>query len=170
VLPFEHGTVGRKRLADRDPDAIAAAQLRRRDAARRAVRRDPPHAGRQPADRAFQRLGDPPLQALREIASRQQEADEHRQRVEVRLGAERPVRVERGARARDERDRDAERRRQIHPDAAVAQASPGLAEHRRGREQDDRDAEQPARPQQQTGEVRRQGAGLGEVRRVPRTS
>ena len=115
---------------------------------------------------AFDRIGQPAhhrIERLRrtlacprlERARREQEADEHRQRVEVDLRAERPGRIEGRHRAGDEGDRDAQRDRQVHRDAAFAQTVPGAAEEGTGSEDDHRNAQHPAGPVQQAEHVGR---------------
>ena len=95
------------------------AQAMDRDQARRAVVGEAAHDRRQARQRALERGGDAVAHLEREVAPAEQEADEHRQRIEVRLGAEHAAGREGGAAADDEGEGDADRDRQVHADAAA---------------------------------------------------
>ena len=130
-----------------------------------AVGPQPQHAFGQLRRRVLQRdlgaMAGPHL----EEAPAEQEAHEHRERIEVDVAAERAAGIECRAAAGDERDRDAERDREVHADAALLQRAPGAGEERRGREPQHRQGEQPAAPVEQPLLVGREVAGRAHVGR-----
>ena len=157
--------VGGERFADRRAQQVARAKLIRGDCFDAAVG---PHAQRglrQGLRGIFERdLGAVPGLHF-EVAPAEQEADEHRQRIEIDLGAERASRVVSRAAAGDEGNADADGHRQVHADAPLPQRTPGACEEGRGREPHHRQRQQPAAPIEQALVVGGQLAGSAEVGR-----
>jgi uncharacterized membrane protein (UPF0127 family) len=163
--PVEQHAVGRDRLAQRDAHSLAGAQVQHADRLDAAAIEQPLGLLRHALECVFQRLrGAVPRMQL-EKTRRQQEADEHRHRVEIDLMAEDAAGVEGGTRAGHEGHADAERDRHVHADAALAQAAPHAAEKRPGRKQQHRQAQHPAAPVEQLRQIGAQFARPRHVRR-----
>jgi hypothetical protein len=116
------GKASPARTRTRSPRSRRWIAIRRR----RAVVAEAAHDGGQARERALERGGDAIAHLEGEPAAAEKEGDEHRQRVEVGLGAEDAARREGRAGADDEGEGDADRDRQVHADAATrrpAQAS-----------------------------------------------
>ena len=165
VALFDHA-VGREGRAQRHPQQVAWAQVAHADGliwTFRAIFAHTPGRLGHTGLRGFQRIGGTVAGQQFEVARAEQEADEHRQRIEVDLAAEHAARLEGGAGAGDESDGHAERHRQVHADAAQAQRLPGATEEGRGRKYQHRQAQQPAGPVQQLTQVGRQLARARDI-------
>ena len=122
--------VGGKGLAQRHAHAVAGRQAQHADLLAAAVVEQPLRLLRHAVERGFQRLRRALPRMQLEAARGQQEADEHRHRIEVDLVAEDAAGIEGGTGAGDEGDGHAQRHRHVHADAARAQAAPHAREER----------------------------------------
>ena len=162
---LDQHAVGSERLANRDAHPVASTQPLRADHLHRAIEREAQHRVGQACRRVFERLLGAVPRAHLQVTPAQQEADEHRQRIEVDLGTEQAAGVEGGTAAGDESHRDAQGHRHVHADAPVPQRAPRTGEERCGRKPQHRQAQQPAAPVEQTLQVGCQFTGRAHVSR-----
>ena len=162
--PLDHAAVGRHDGARLNQDIVASPQVGNDALLGRPLNRKT----REPLREGRQQLGEGFCNADRllarihfEVAAAQQEEDEHGHRVEIHLAA---LRESRPA-TRQKGRAHAQRHRHIHADPAQLEVTPGIAEERGRRIENDRQGEEQAGPAHQALDIGRHIA-IGDVHRV----
>ena len=162
ALAFKNQAIHGKGGAGRHRDVVAGLQAPARDALDAAVGAQAVGCFGQPGQTVAQAGGGLLAGTGFEPAGHQQQADDHRHRIEIDL-----VPLIKGHDAGDDRDGDAQRHRRVHADAPLPGVTPGGREERPGRKQQCRNGEHGLGPDQQLLQVGRnlvtpQIAGNGE--------